>query len=206
MIFMDPKIDLVFKKIFDNEQHKNILISFLNAMIYESQPVIEDVKILNPYVAPKIRGITRDFLTVETIITGGNKVIIIMQFLHLEKFEKRILYKAAQTYSTQLKSGASHICKSIDQRAKNTLARTYISVDSRLRGNDSHGYFYKIEMHPLKSGENYTELNPVIALTICNFTMFPNHTNINSYFLLQEKDFLLDYPNCDLELIFVELP
>ena len=45
--------------------------------------------------------------------------------------------------------GASHICKSIDQRAKNALARTYMSVDSRFRGNDSCGSFCKIERHPV---------------------------------------------------------
>ncbi|HEY9701057.1 MAG TPA: Rpn family recombination-promoting nuclease/putative transposase [Allocoleopsis sp.] len=159
MIFIDPKIDFAFKKIFGNEQHKNILISFLNAMIYDCRPVIEDVEILNPYLAPKIRGVKKTFLDVKAIITGGITVIIEMQVLHLEGFEKRILYNAAKTYSTQL-----------------------------------------------KSGDNYTELNPVIALTICNFTMFPNLSNIVSRFVLKEKDFLLDYPNYDLELIFVELP
>ena len=33
MKFADPKNDLAFKKIFGNENHKNILISFLNAIL-----------------------------------------------------------------------------------------------------------------------------------------------------------------------------
>ncbi len=57
MIFINPKTDFAFKKIFGSEQSKDILISFLNALLYEARPVIEDLEILNPYLAPKIRGI-----------------------------------------------------------------------------------------------------------------------------------------------------
>ncbi|MFN9873841.1 MAG: PD-(D/E)XK nuclease family transposase, partial [Pseudanabaena sp.] len=34
MIFINPKIDFAFKKIFGSEDSKDILISFLNALIY----------------------------------------------------------------------------------------------------------------------------------------------------------------------------
>ena len=33
MRFADPKNDLSFKKIFGNEQHKSVLISFLNSVL-----------------------------------------------------------------------------------------------------------------------------------------------------------------------------
>ncbi|MFN6066629.1 MAG: PD-(D/E)XK nuclease family transposase, partial [Pseudanabaena sp.] len=45
MIFINPKIDFAFKKIFGSEDSKDILISFLNALIYEAQPVIQDIEI-----------------------------------------------------------------------------------------------------------------------------------------------------------------
>ena len=57
MIFINPKIDFAFKKIFGSEDSKDILISFLNSLIYEAQPVIHYLEILNPYLAPKIRGV-----------------------------------------------------------------------------------------------------------------------------------------------------
>ena len=50
MIFINPKIDFAFKKIFGSEDSKDILISFLNALIYEEQPVIQSIEILNPYI------------------------------------------------------------------------------------------------------------------------------------------------------------
>jgi hypothetical protein len=36
--------------------------------------------------------------------------------------------------------------------------------------------------------------------------MFPEINQLTSRFILKEKDFLIDYPIYDLELVFVELP
>ncbi len=44
MNFINPKIDFAFKKIFGNEQHKEVLISFLNAILYVGQPMIETLE------------------------------------------------------------------------------------------------------------------------------------------------------------------
>ncbi len=38
--FINPKTDFAFKKIFGSEQSKEILISFLNAMLYEGEDTI----------------------------------------------------------------------------------------------------------------------------------------------------------------------
>jgi predicted transposase/invertase (TIGR01784 family) len=164
MVFINPKIDFAFKKIFGSEGNKDILISFLNALIYEEQPIIEDLEILNPYLAPKIRGVKNTYLDIKAKITDAETgeqrtVIIEMQVLNVEGFEKRILYNAAKSYSTQL-----------------------------------------------LSGQGYNLLNPVIALTITDFVMFSELSNVTSKFVLKEKDFLIDYPIYDIELIFVELP
>jgi predicted transposase/invertase (TIGR01784 family) len=163
MIFINPKIDFAFKKIFGSEDSKDILISFLNALIYEEKPVIQDLEILNPYLAPKIRGVKDTYLDIKARIksedNSDHNVIIEMQVLNVEGFEKRILYNAAKSYSTQL-----------------------------------------------ASGQSYNLLNPVIALTITDFVMFPDLEKVMSRFVLKEKDYLIDYPIYDIELIFVELP
>jgi predicted transposase/invertase (TIGR01784 family) len=159
MIFINPKTDFAFKKIFGSEQSKGILISFLNAILYNEHPVIEDLEILNPYLAPKIRGVKDTYLDVKARITGDKTVIIEMQVLNIESFEKRILYNAAKSYSVQL-----------------------------------------------QSGERYSLLNPVIALTITDFEMFPQFDKVTSRFVLKEQDYLVDYLSDDIELVFVELP
>ena len=159
MRFINPKTDYAFKKIFGSEQSHDILISFLNAILYDGNIVIRDLEILNPYLAPKIRGVKETYLDVKAKLDNDTTVIIEMQVLNIEGFEKRILYNAAKAYSTQL-----------------------------------------------GIGQDYTLLDPVIALTITDFEMFPEINQLISRFILKEKDFLIDYPIYDIELVFVELP
>lgn len=48
MRFINPKTDYAFKKIFGSEQSHEILISFLNAILYAGQNKIQQLEILNP--------------------------------------------------------------------------------------------------------------------------------------------------------------
>ena len=159
MTFINPKTDFAFKKIFGSPQSQLVLISFLNGLLYDGNDTIQSLDILNPYQAPRIRGMKDTYLDVKALLDDGTSVIIEMQVLNVEGFEKRILYNAAKTYSTQL-----------------------------------------------GTGDDYTLLNPVIALTITDFVMFDELDGYRSCFVLKEKDFLFDYPSYDLELVFVELP
>lgn len=102
MRFLNPRTDFAFKKIFGSEQNKAILISFLNAILYEEESVIEDLEILDPYQAPATQGLKDSFLDVKARITGNKLVVIEMQVLNLLSFRKRILYNAAKAYSNQL--------------------------------------------------------------------------------------------------------
>jgi predicted transposase/invertase (TIGR01784 family) len=159
MRFINPKTDFALKKIFGDEQNKEILISFLNAILYQGNSAIESLEILNPYQPPKIRGVKDTYLDIRAKLNNQQTVIIKMQVLNVEGFEKRILYNAAKAYSIQLDTGV-----------------------------------------------DYTLLNPVIALTITDFEMFPNLDKVISRFVLKERDYLVDYLIYDIELVFVELP
>lgn len=159
MHFISPKTDFAFKKIFGSTDSKDILISFLNALLYAGQPTIEDLEIIDPYSASRVRTLKDTYLDVKAKITGNKTVIIEMQVLNVAAFDKRVLYNATKAYSTQL-----------------------------------------------KSGEGYSKLNPVIALTITDFEMFENRAKVISHFIFKEKEELFDYPNQELEMVFVELP
>ncbi|WP_367274259.1 PD-(D/E)XK nuclease family transposase [Microcoleus sp. PH2017_37_MFU_D_B] len=64
MNFINPKTDFGFKKIFASPQHKEVLISFLNAMLYNAEPTIQDLEIIDPYAAPAITGLKDTYLDV----------------------------------------------------------------------------------------------------------------------------------------------
>ncbi|WP_287717958.1 Rpn family recombination-promoting nuclease/putative transposase [Microcystis sp. M137S2] len=79
MRFISPKTDFAFKKIFGSEQSHDVLISFLNAMLYDGQSKIAQLEILNPYLAPRIRGVKDTYLDVKAKLDNGTSVIIEMQ-------------------------------------------------------------------------------------------------------------------------------
>jgi predicted transposase/invertase (TIGR01784 family) len=159
MKFLDVKTDFAFKKVFGSEGSKDILLSFLNALVFFPEgEVIEDLTIVDPYQIPLIKGMKDTYVDVKAKLSSGTSVIIEMQILNVQGMEQRILYNAAKAYSTQL-----------------------------------------------VQGEHYHLLNPVIALTITDFEMFPELQGFKSNFRLKEKDHLIDY-NGDIELIFIELP
>ncbi|WP_231948059.1 Rpn family recombination-promoting nuclease/putative transposase [Phormidesmis priestleyi] len=104
-VYINPKTDFAFKKIFGSKQSTDILLSFLNAILYQSRPIIEDLEILDPYQAPRIKGIKDSYLDVKATIVGNKTVIIKMQVLNVLGFEKRVLYNAAKAFSIQLNVG-----------------------------------------------------------------------------------------------------
>ncbi|MCP2729308.1 Rpn family recombination-promoting nuclease/putative transposase [Limnofasciculus baicalensis] len=108
MMFINPKTDYAFKKIFGSSQSKDILISFLNAIIYEGNSIIADLEIINPHLPPQIEGLKDTYLDVRAKLRDGSIVIIEMQVLNVESFGKRVLYNAAKTYAFQLEAGEGY--------------------------------------------------------------------------------------------------
>jgi predicted transposase/invertase (TIGR01784 family) len=76
MRFINPKTDFAFKKIFGSSESKNILKSFLNALIYAGQPIIKDLEIIDPALSLKISGLKDTYLDVRAQINDGKTVII----------------------------------------------------------------------------------------------------------------------------------
>lgn len=93
-----------------------MISDFLDAVLYGSQELIADLEILNPWLAPRIRGMKYTYLDVRAHLIDGQEVIIEMQVLNVEGFERRILYNAAKTYSNQLHR------KAVSRRLKSALA------------------------------------------------------------------------------------
>ncbi len=106
--FISPKTDFAFKKIFGSSQSKNILISFLNGLLYEGELTIQDLTILDPYQAPRIEGLKDSYLDVKAELIDGQKVIIEMQVLNILGLKQRVLYNAAKSFSNQLKIGEGY--------------------------------------------------------------------------------------------------
>jgi predicted transposase/invertase (TIGR01784 family) len=109
MKFADPKNDLAFKKIFGNENHKNILISFLNAILdFKDEKEIVEVSLANPYQVPRIPDLKETILDIKATNKSGEKFIVEMQKKDLGDFTKRSLYYTSKAYVEQLPSGKDY--------------------------------------------------------------------------------------------------
>ncbi|WP_420208543.1 Rpn family recombination-promoting nuclease/putative transposase [Candidatus Electronema sp. JC] len=103
MQFLDVRTDFAFKRVFGSEQSKSILIDFLNAIIDFGDERITDLIIVDPYQVPPLKGMKDSYVDVKAVLSNRAKVIIEMQVLNVEGFEKRVLYNAAKLYSSQLR-------------------------------------------------------------------------------------------------------
>ncbi len=109
MRFLNPKTDFAFKRIFGSAESGDILISFLNALLeLQGAYRIEEVEILDPYLAPKIRGMKDTYLDVKVKDGQGRYYIVEMQVLNVEGFEQRILYNACKAYAGQIARGEDY--------------------------------------------------------------------------------------------------
>jgi predicted transposase/invertase (TIGR01784 family) len=108
MRFISPKVDYAFKKIFGSEQSKEILISFLNAIVYDGDQVIKDLTIVNPYNPGQTLSLKDTYLDVKAVLADGSIVVIEMQIASMAAFNKRVAYNLAKAYANQLVKGEDY--------------------------------------------------------------------------------------------------
>jgi predicted transposase/invertase (TIGR01784 family) len=107
MKFVSPKTDIAFKKIFGNDQHKEILIEFLNEVLDLAYSII-DITILNPYQAPKLAGLKESTLDIKAKDEKGHEFIVEMQVEKDLGFQKRVVYYSSKAYTQQLDKGQAY--------------------------------------------------------------------------------------------------
>ncbi|MEZ2304238.1 MAG: Rpn family recombination-promoting nuclease/putative transposase [Microcoleus sp.] len=153
MTFINPKTDYAFKKIFGSSESKDILISFLNAMIYDGNPTIEDLEIINPNLPPQVEGLKDSSLDVKAKLADDTLVIIEMQVLNVESFGQRILYNAAKTYASQLQKAQGY------RMLKPVIALTITDFEMFKNSNQLISRFvYKEEISNLPYPDNDLKL------------------------------------------------
>ena len=102
--YLDPKADIVFKKIFGD--HPHLLISFLNAVLpLESNQLIVDLSYLPTEQVPEIPEFKRTIADVKCKDNQGRVFIVEMQMNWTDSFRQRLLFGASRAYVKQLGKG-----------------------------------------------------------------------------------------------------
>lgn len=104
MKYLDPKNDLIFKKIFG--EHPDILMSFLNSMLPlpEGQQIV-DLEYLSPEMVPET--FLEKFTSVDVRCKDnhGRQFLVEMQMNWTTAFKQRVLFNASRAYVTQSDKG-----------------------------------------------------------------------------------------------------
>ena len=99
--YLDPKADVTFKKVFG--EHKNLLISFLNALLpLEEGKMVESIEYMPPELVPDTPDRKNSIVDVRCMETGGRQFIVEMQLSWTTEFKQRVLFNAAKAYVRQL--------------------------------------------------------------------------------------------------------
>ena len=106
MKFISPQNDFAFKRIFGDEQHKEVLISFLNSVLdLSGEREVVEVQIVDPYQVPRLKQFKETILDIKATCQSGRQFIVEMQVEHQHHFYKRALYYSSKAYTEQLHIG-----------------------------------------------------------------------------------------------------
>ncbi len=109
-VFADLKSDFVFKKVFGSEEHKDILIALLNALLDLTGPAaIVDVTYLSEEQRPKVEELKHSVVDVKCKDSRGGFFVVEMQVLQVEGFDKRVVYNASKAYVSQIARGEEYL-------------------------------------------------------------------------------------------------
>ena len=147
---LSPKVDFVFKKIFGNEKHPNILISFLNAVIKPTD-LIKSVQIKNTDIEKEHIEDKYSRLDIKAVTNNGEHINIEIQVKNEYNMIKRSLYYWSKMYEGQLTKGKDY----------DTLSRTICIniLDFKYLKNDNFHNCYR-----LKEKNTNEELTDVMEL------------------------------------------
>ncbi|MBU0764587.1 MAG: Rpn family recombination-promoting nuclease/putative transposase [Bacteroidetes bacterium] len=111
---VNPKIDLVFKKLFGTEQNKDLLMSLVNSILPENQK-INSITLKNPYNEIDFPGDKLSVLDIKAADDKGIWYDIEIQIQGHDYYGRRALFYWAELYTNQLEQSENFdcLCKSI---------------------------------------------------------------------------------------------
>lgn len=158
---LNPKIDFVFKKIFGSEEHPEILISFLNAVLKPIKPIVS-VNIKNSdlekdYIEDKFSR-----LDVKAITSNNEIINIEIQLKNEYNMIQRSLYYWSKLYEEQLTEGDRY----------DKLCRTVCIniLDFRYLKNDRFHNGYRLK--EIETNEELTDLEEIHFIEIPKLKKF----------------------------------
>ena len=164
---LNPKIDFVFKKIFGSEEHPEILISFLNAVLKPKKPIVS-VEIKNSYLEKEYIEDKFSRLYVKALTSNKEIINIEIQLKNEYNMIQRSLYYWSKLYEEQLSEGDRY----------DKLSRTVCIniLDFKYLKNDRFHNGYRLK--EIETNEELTDLQEIHFIEIPKLKRFESTEEI----------------------------
>ena len=149
MCKLNPKIDLVFKKIFGTEQNKNVLKSLINSVLPKDEQIVE-VTIKNPYNETDFVGDKLSVVDIKATDDQGRWYDIEIQVKEQKYYGKRAIFYLSEIYSNQLKESDSY------DKLRKTIIISILDFNYFL---SDKRYFRRCSYKDFDTGQLYPELD-----------------------------------------------
>ena len=164
---LNPKIDFVFKKIFGSEEHPEILISFLNAVLKPKKPIVS-VEIKNSDLEKEYIEDKFSRLDVKALTSNKEIINIEIQLKNEYNMIQRSLYYWSKLYEEQLSEGDRY----------DKLSRTVCIniLDFKYLKNDRFHNGYRLK--EIETNEELTDLEEIHFIEIPKLKRFESTEEI----------------------------
>ena len=164
---LNPKIDFVFKKIFGSEEHPEILISFLNAVLKPKKPIVS-VEIKNSDLEKEYIEDKFSRLDVKALTSNKEIINIEIQLKNEYNMIQRSLYYWSKLYEEQLSEGDRY----------DKLSRTICIniLDFKYLKNDRFHNGYRLK--EIETNEELTDLQEIHFIEIPKLKRFESTEEI----------------------------
>lgn len=105
---MSPKYDFVFKYIFGNEKHKDLLIALLSDILAVPEEEFEGIEIINSELIKAFKEDRKGILDVRVRTKLGKQIDVEIQILPTEYMAERTMFYWSKMYSGQIKPGDTY--------------------------------------------------------------------------------------------------
>lgn len=172
---MKPKNDYVFKRIFGDENNKDILIDFLKAVLKID---IENIQILNSELPKENVADKKSILDIRATIDNGTNIDIEIQVARTIYMPQRSIYYWSKIYCEQLEMSEKY------SKLQKTICINILDFDT-LKTNKYHSIF-KIK----EDEENYTltELLEIHFLEMKKMVEYKKDDNLSQWISFIKAD------------------
>ena len=165
MRFLNTTNGYAFRRIFGNEQHQEVLISFLNSVLdLNNEHEVVAVQRADPHHVPRLKHLEETELDIQATCKSGRQIIVEMLVEPFRSYHKRDRYYNSQAYTNQPISATNYrelkpvyvigVLKFAALNNDNYLSRRLL-LDAETYGSHSQDFeFCLIELPKFAKGAN----------------------------------------------------